>query len=314
MESNNFDFSAIVNIVRKNLLLFAVVGVIAVILSVVFSGPAFMEPRFKSVAVVYPYNINTYSDESETEQLLQLFEASSIRDTLIEKFDLWKRYGIEKGASKARFYLYQEYNERVVTSKTMYESVLLEVMDEDPNTAKLMADEILYQLNERIKRHRNTWGVGRAGSYKMQMEHQLALIDTLESRIAEISQENRVMDYEAQTRELVRAYVDELARSGNSNQSEEIENWLAELQQSGSLVQTLQMVNSYSAQQYGVLASKYLDWRAIGFEDINYLDVVVSPEVPDKKAWPVRWLVVMLSLVSALVLTLIVLAIGKFSK
>jgi len=314
MESNNFDFSAIVKIVRKNLWLFVVVGIIAVIISAIFSGPAFMEPKFKSVAVVYPYNINTYSDESETEQLLQLFEASAIRDTLIEKFDLWKRYEIEKGADKAKFFLYEEYNDRVVTSKTMYESVLLEVMDEDPDTAKLMADEILYQLNERIKRHRNQWGVSRAGSYRKQMEHQLALIDTLESRIAEISKEKRVLDYEAQTRELVRAYVDELARSGNSKQSEDIAIWLGQLQQSGSLVQTLQAVSDYSAEQYGVLASKYLDWRAIGYEDINYLDVVVSPEVPDKKAWPVRWLVVLLSLVSALVLTLIFLAIGKFGK
>ncbi len=314
MESNNFDFSAIVKIVRKNFRLFVVVGIIAVILSVVFSGPAFMEPKFKSVAVVYPFNINTYSDESETEQLLQFFEASAIRDTIIEKFDLWKRYGIQKGGDKAKFYMYEEYNDRVVTSKTMYESVLLEVMDEDPDTAKLMADEILDQLNERINRHRNRWGYQRAQSYKTQMEHQLALIDTLESRIATISKEKRILDYQAQTRELVKAYMDELGRSGNSDQTKEISSWLGELQESGSLVKTLQAVNEYSAEQYGILAEKYLDWRAIGFEELDYLDVVVSPEVSDKKAWPVRWLVVALSLVSSLVLTLIVLAIGKFSK
>ena len=78
MESKNFDFSSIIDIVRQNFKLFLIVGVIATVLAVVFSGPSFMKPRFKSVAVVYPLNINLYSEESQTEQMLQMFEASAI--------------------------------------------------------------------------------------------------------------------------------------------------------------------------------------------------------------------------------------------
>ncbi len=314
MESNKFDFVFIFRIIRENIKVFLLVGICVGILAIIFSGPTFMAPKFKSVAVVYPVNINTYSDESETEQLLQMFESSQIRDRIVEKYDLYKRYEIEPNQPNSKYYLYLEYADRVITSKTQYESVLLEVFDEDPEIAKAMADDILVFLNEGIRSFRNERGLSKSQSFKTQMDYHLTLIDSLEKRIQLISEDKMVLNYEAQTRELIRAYVLELSRNKNSETTKELRAWLQDLESSGSLVQTLQKVSEYSAEQYGILVEKYLDWRAIGYEDVSYLDVVVEPEVADKKSWPVRWLILASSLAVAMILTLFALAIAKYSK
>jgi hypothetical protein len=51
-----------------------VVGLAAAVLASVFSGPMFIKPRFKSTAVFVSSQYMAYSDESETEQIVQLLQ------------------------------------------------------------------------------------------------------------------------------------------------------------------------------------------------------------------------------------------------
>ncbi len=314
MESNKFDFVFIFRIVRENFKVFLLVGICVGILAVIFSGPTFMKPKFKSTAVVYPVNIESFSDESQTEQLLQVFESNSIKNHLIDKYNLYERYEIEPGVPSSKHYMNLEYNDRVVFSKTSYESVLLEVFDEDPEIAKSMADEVLLKVNETIRGIRNSWGQGRAESFKIQMDHQLDVIDSLEKEIQLITQEKRLFDYQAQSRELTRAYLAEVSKNKNSQTVEDLEEWIDNLGASGSRLKALQHVSEFAAEQYGFATEKYLYWMAKGDEDMDYMAVVVSPEVADKKSWPVRWLILASSIAVGMILTLFALAIVKYSK
>lgn len=311
MEQQNFDFSTIVTIIRKNIKVFIVVIIGSAILAVIFSGPSFLKPRFKSYAVVYPINIHTYSEESQTEQLLQMFQAGSIRDSIIEKFDLYKRYDIEKGQPSSKYYMYLEYNDRMVSSKTSYESVVLEVFDENPDTAKLMADEVLVQLDKKIRSFYNERGQRRSQAFKNQMDYQATVIDSIQQQIQQLGQEKGLVEYESQTRELMKGYIDAFAVNPNSERTEEMRKWLDDLQSSGSTFKSLQEISTVATEEYGQLTEKFLDWRAIGYENVTYMDVVVSPEVPDKKAWPVRWLILLLATTVASFVTLVILAAAK---
>ena len=86
----------------------AIVVVIAVsgIAAFIFSGPAFIKPKFKSTAVVYPSNLIPYSSETSTEQLLQLFNSEDIRNGIIQKFDLAAHYGIDSSENAFRSILF----------------------------------------------------------------------------------------------------------------------------------------------------------------------------------------------------------------
>jgi capsular polysaccharide biosynthesis protein len=311
MESKNFDFAWLVALIRRNIRLFIVVGVLAAIVGVVISLPVFMTPKFKSTAVVYPVNVITYSDESETEQLLQFFEASSIRDQVVEAFDLYERYEIDPEESGARFYLIEEYRDHVRVSKTQYESVRLEVIDEDPEIAKAMADMILQGVNEKFDETINERHQRRAESYELQLEFQRTVLDSLERMISGLSTENQILDYSSQTRELVRGYVEALKLDENNRSRKAIEEMLAQTQSKGNLVRMLQELSDKGAEQYDYMARLYLNHREMAQSDLNYIDVIVEPEVADKKFWPVCWLILVISVVVGVLVTLILLILFR---
>ena len=63
--NNFFDNQRILTLIWKRKFHFIIVGVIAVILWAIFSGPTFIKPKFKSTARIYPSNISEMSEESE---------------------------------------------------------------------------------------------------------------------------------------------------------------------------------------------------------------------------------------------------------
>jgi len=314
MESNNYNFTSLVRLVRENFLVFLVVGIVAAILGFIISLPSFMPPKYSSSAVVYPINLEPYSDESETEQLLQYFEASAIRDSLIAKFNLFGRYNIDPSSESARYYIIEEYNDRVVVNKTRYESVRLEVQDEDPVIAKEMADEILNQVTNKIRVEVNQWGMANANSYKKQLDYQQSVIDSIEVMARKLNVDNNLLDYTSQSRELMRGYIEYAGRGSKSPVLDTIQNWLKSSQETGSMVRMLQNMSYFASSQFDILSREYLFWRERAFSETEYLQVIVSPEVSDKKIWPVRWIILAVSVISALILTAVVLAISRSIK
>jgi len=313
MESKSFDFKWLIGVVKSNLRLFVLVAVLSAIVGVVISLPVFMTPKYKSTAIVYPTNIQIYADESETEQLLQFFEASSVRDSVIEKFDLYEVYEIDADQENSRFYLLEEYRDNVRVSKTKYESVLLEVTSEDPQLAKDMADEVILQVNNKYDYVINERSYLIAESFQKQLTYQKTVLDSLEALIGRISTENDVLDYGSQTRELVRGYVDALSQNGTAGVNKDLAQLITNTQEKGSLVRMLQNLSYMGTMQYDFLSKKYLEQKVLAEGDLTYTDLIVEPEVADKKFWPVRWLVLVITVISALLFTLVMVLLFKQS-
>jgi capsular polysaccharide biosynthesis protein len=311
MESKSFDFKWLIRVVKANLRLFLLVAVLSAIVGMVISLPVFMTPKYKSTAVVYPTNIELYADESETEQLLQFFEASSVRDSVIEKFGLYQVYDIEAEAENSRYYLLEEYRNNVRVSKTKYESVLLEVISEDPQLAKDMADEIIRQVNVKYDYVINDRSERVAQSFQKQIVYQKTVLDSLESLISRISIENDVLDYGSQTRELVRGYVDALSRNGTAGVNKDLAQLITNTQEKGSLLRMLQNLSYMGTQQHDYLSKKYLEQKVLAEGDLTYTDIIVEPEMADKKFWPVRWMVLVITTISALLFTLVMVLLFK---
>lgn len=313
MESKSFDFKWLIGVVKANLRLFLLVAVLSAIVGMVISLPVFMTPKYKSTAVVYPTNIELYADESETEQLLQFFEASSVRDSVIEKFGLYQVYNIEADAENSRYYLLEAYRNNVRVSKTKYESVLLEVISEDPQLAKDMADEIIRQVNVKYDYVINDRSERVAQSFQKQIVYQKTVLDSLESLISRISMENDVLDYGSQTRELVRGYVDALSRNGTAGVNKDLAQLITNTQEKGSLLRMLQNLSYMGTQQHDYLSKKYLEQKVLAEGDLSYTDIIVEPEMADKKFWPVRWMVLVITTISALLFTLVMVLLFKRS-
>jgi len=92
---NFFNSKNIVDILLKWKLHLAIIVVVTVAVSAIISSPLVITPLYKSYTVVYPSNISPYSDENETEQMVQILQSRDIRDSVIMKFDLARHWKID---------------------------------------------------------------------------------------------------------------------------------------------------------------------------------------------------------------------------
>lgn len=277
------------------------VGLLAVVLSAIFSGPTFIRPLYRSTAVVYPVNLTSYSIETRTDQLLQLLGSNSIRDSLIRRFDLPTRYRIDTTRPPGKFYLHSEYEDRVSITKTRYESVVIDVTDEDPRVARDMVVEVLRQTDLLARRLQREKSLELLAIAEREMRIERAKVDSVEQRLAELRKATGLLNYDAQTEEITRGYMRLLA-GGNPQGREEARNMLRTLGERGGEFRELTDLGNIFRYNYAGRLNEYQKALTDVTKELTYTNVVVGPEVADKKVFPIRWLIVLISLVSALLL------------
>ena len=295
----------LINIVKRWKLHLVVVAVIAFIASVIFSGPAFITPKYKSFAIVYHGNLIAYSTESSTEQMLQLLQSSYIRDEVVNQFRLAERYNIDTTSEQWQSDLFKRYEENVTIKKTEFESVEIDVLDKDPKLASAMVDSILRYLDVKARAlHRD-----KASEIVVIARNQLMLkkaeMDSMETMVQDLRGKYGMLDYMLQTKEVTRGYLKGLTAGRGGASMNEIKTMINNLQSKGGEYFELN-------EHLGRVRSTYDDLK-VGYEnalkDVNkeltYSNVVTHPIPADKKSYPIRWLIVTLSVAGSLLFSLL---------
>lgn len=310
--NNEFTFSGLIEVIRRNFKILLILTVVSAIVGAIFSGPQFIKPKYKSVAVVYPVNLFPYSIESETEQMMQIFEASEIRDFIIDKYDLYKHWDIDEDNKKARFFMLQTYGENVSINRTNYESSIVSVMDFDPDTAKLITDDILNQFNLKARE----LGQNKSKEFLIMSEEILKFqrnkIDSLAAYLDSLRMGKNILDYELQTQEVTQGYYRMLANGGGGNKINEAQMLLDNLKSYGGEFNELTVLMEYYLEDYSRWTIKRNEFYNDSHKKLTYLNIIEKPEVPVKKSYPVRW-VILLSVVMGTLLFAIVL-LSLFQK
>ena len=125
------------------------IGIGSILISFVFTLPIFMKPMFKAQTIIYPVNIETYSKETATEQMVQLLASEDVLIKLADAFNLYKHYNIDSAGAYPRFEMLKRLQENVSVSKTEYESIEISVIDENPIAAAAMCDSILSFVDQK---------------------------------------------------------------------------------------------------------------------------------------------------------------------
>jgi hypothetical protein len=276
---------------------------IAVVLAVIFSGSAFITPLFKSFAIVYPSNVSPYSDESETEQMMQILQSKDIRDSIIKKFDLAGHYGIDPNYQYYTSTLLWEYGKKIKISKTPYEAITIEVWDKEPKIACDMVNEILFQYNYKVRGlHKEKFGEV-VNNYRTVIDLKKIELDSLAQVAKELGVNYGLMDFPNQTREVMRAY---LSGGSSSSKSSETQRLKKNLEEKGGEREVLSNLMLAETKDYSNLKLDYD--RAILNYNRNYtfVNVLNKPFPADKKSYPVRWIIVVLAAVGTLIIAIIV--------
>ena len=276
---------------------------IAVVLAVIFSSSTFITPLFKSFAIVYPSNVSPYSDESETEQMMQMLQSKDIRDSIIKKFDLAGHYGIDPNYQYYMSTLLWEYGKKIKISKTPYEAITIEVWDKDPKLACDMVNEIMFQYNYKVRGlHKEKFGEV-VNNYRTVIDLKKIELDSLAQMAKELGVNYGLMDFPNQTREVMRAY---LSGGGSASKSNEIQRLKKNLEEKGGEREVLSNLMLAETKDYSNLKLDYD--RAILNYNRNYtfVNVLNKPFPADKKSYPVRWIIVVMAAFGSLIIAIIV--------
>ncbi len=303
---NYFSNTSFVNLMlkwRKHLAVIAVVGAIA---GAVFSGPRFITPLYKSEAIAYPANINSYSEESETEQMLQILQSQDIVDSMIAKFNLAVHYKINPAYKYYQTALLTEYHQNIKIGKTPYEAISILVKDKDPQQAADMAMQILKYYDQKIALLHKGKSLEVIHMYELQLASKKRHIDSLQNRLSVLGREYGLIDYSAQSEEIMKGYLRTVYGSNGANINTK---GVLELKENiekhgGELLTLLEMIQG-EARTYVEMKTELEQTQRFYNAQLTYSNVISKPFPADKKAFPVRWIVVSLSAFGAFLLALL---------
>ncbi len=269
---------------KKTLLLIFGISVIG---SVIFSGPFFIKPLFKSSATLFPINILPYSEESKTEQMLQLLTSEELHLKIIDSLNLYKHYGINKDEIFAVEKILEKFNKRVNIKRTQFESVKIDVSDKEPLQSFRIINGIIYFYNQFSLElfHKKAREILAIKEYDYLLKKKE--VDSLYENISSLIKESGLQEYNI---------LKEMVRGGFN----------VFLTPSGSIKNQLFAEKSFDIYFYqNILENEILSLNELKNEYENALldtkknlvfaDIISAPRIPNKKSYPIRWFIVLIS-------------------
>lgn len=286
-----------------------VVAAVATVLSALFSSPFVITPKYKSFAVLYPANIIPMGTETPTEQMLQVLESDNIRDSIVELYHLFETYEINPTAASAQTDLIREYQGNITFRKTEYESVVIEVMDADPVQARDIVSSIIFYFNRKERSLQKEKAMELVKILDEQVSKKKAEMDSMEAVLTGLRQEYGILDYSLQTEYATERYLEVISTPGKQSGAKEIEPLLNALKEKGGEFMALNEHLWRIRGGYNDLKEQLEAAVRDVEKNLTYCNVITNPVVADKKAYPIRWLIVVVSVLGTLLMTFLFLSV-----
>lgn len=291
-------------------------GILAIVVSAIFSSSTFIKPKFKSTALIYPSNnIYVFSDESQSEQMLEIINSLDIKLRTIDVFNLGEVYKISKDEPQYLTYMLAEFNDNVKFKKTEYETVEISVLDIDPQRACNMCDSIIRFVDEKIGLMHKIKHDEVAAIAKKDYVFISHKVDSLEEKLNFFRTEYQILDYRTQAEEITKGMVKVLAdQQKNSSGGKELAQWLKNLSEKGGEYEILDKQQNKLISQKDSIMKVYDQSVSSANKKIIYGQRVQNPIPADKKSYPVRSLILLISTFSALFFALLVVLLIENKK
>ncbi len=302
---NIFSNLNLVKIMIKWRLHMLIIIILAIALSVLFSCPWFIKPKYKSSAVLYPSNLIPYSSETPTELMLQIFKSDEVRDSLIEKFNLESHYDIDKNNKYYYSNVVKEFESNVDIRKTEYESVVIDILDSDPQLACKMVKEMVNLFNKKAIGMQREKSLEVLKIKQNQLDQKQNEIDTLQKKLDVLRVKYGILDYNIQTKESMRAYFKMISERRTVNENP-ITSTIENLEtKGGDFILTSDMLSAATA-SYHKFKEEYDNAYKDVTKVLTYSNYVSSPLPADKKSYPVRWLIVLVTTVTTIIFAFVI--------
>lgn len=330
-ENRDFDSSSLGMFLfswRKPLI---IVILSAAILASVFSSPWFVTPLYKSSVVLFPVSSNSVSralltdqpaansdilefgEDEQTEQMLQILSSSQIRDKVVKKFDLLNHYKIKPTSKYKNTELNRRFENNINFRRTDFMAVKITVLDNDPQMAADIANtisELFDSTKNAMQKERAVKGFLIVEREYEQLRNEIAVMeDSLRS-----IREKGVYDYESQSEMLNRQLAIEIAR-GNTIGIRALDDKLSLLAKYGGTYVSLRDMLEHEKKQLSYLKARYEEAKVDAHENLPQKFIVETAYKAEKKSYPIRWIIVLVSTISAfLISVLVIISLERISK
>lgn len=306
--SEYFDNTNIVKIVQNYQKQLLIICSAALILSGLFSAPWFIKPKYKSTAVLYPANIIAFGSETPDEQMVQVFQSDDIKTQIADEFNLYETYGIDTTNVKSyKTKLIREFNDNITINKTELVSVKIEALHPTPIVARDIVNRMIELFNQKERNLQKEKAMEVVTILKKQLNDKRMEMDSMDVMVRDIRVKYGILDYALQTE-----YATEGALISSPMQKaneQEVKTMLKNLQDKGGEFVALNEHLWRIRGTYNDLKVQYENALRDVEKNLTYCNVVTSPFVADKKSYPVRWLIVVVSTLSSLLFSLIVISV-----
>lgn len=307
---------------RKSVL---IILIAAALLAVLFSSPLFITPLYKSTAILYPTSSNSISkvlisttfqsnndimnfgESEQTEQMLQVLNSNRIRDKVMERYHLMEHYGIKPDSRYPYTKLNRLYDSRIKFRRTEYNAVKITVLDSDAELAATMANDIAELFDTTMNAMQKEVAVKAFKLVETEYNSLCAEMAALEDSLNTLRKLG-VFDYEAQAEMLSQQLAVELGKS-NTQGVKNIQNQLDILAEYGGAYYAISEKLDHDRLQLSLVKTKYEEAKVDATEDIPHKFVVTSAFKAEHKSYPIRWIIVTVTVVATFLLLLLLLAV-----
>jgi hypothetical protein len=146
--------------------------------------------------------------------------------------------------------------------------------------------------------------------------HQLAQrkkeLDSVNVLLQNLRANYQLLDYGTQVKEFTKGYIKSINSSGGGN-FKNINLMINNLQEKGGEFYTLTRVYDGILNSYNATKVEFDNTLTDLNKELTYTSEITSPIVADKKSYPIRWLIVLVSVMSANLLLFVVLLLKEKS-
>lgn len=303
--------------------LLIIVTIVTAIISIVVS--LLLVPLYESRVVLLPAStqslskallsevagpkkdIMEFGEEEQAEQLLQILHSSIIRDKIVSKYDLYNHYEISPNDRYRQTKLIKKYNKLVKFRRTKFMAVEIVLRDKDPQLAADMANDIAAILDTVVN--------------KMQQERSQKAFEIVENTYFELKKDierredslrwlrsKGVLDYESQAERLYEALSKELSK-GNLQGIKALRAELDTLAKYGGAYVSIRDALEHDKKQLSLLRMRYEEAKIDAHSFIPHKFVVDRAYKAERKVYPIRSLIVIVSVLSSVFFTIVILLI-----
>lgn len=326
MEFNSTNLFVLIYKWRKPLI---IIPLIAAVLAYVFTRPFFIRPLYKSSVILFPSTTNSLSkallpqqngfsnedflefgSEEQAEQLLQILNSGEIRDSIVQKFDLMKHYGIKEDAKYKRTTLFKRYKNNISFTRTQFMSVDIEVLDTDADTAAMMANEIARLADKARRRVQHDRAYQGLQIVKSEYDRIKDEVQAKQDELTNLRYKG-VHDYEGQSAVLSEQLAVALIENPNAKAVKQLENKLDTLAKYGGQYVSLRDELVLLKEEEIKLKTKYEQTKVDVEAQLPTTFKVDTAYPAERKSYPKGLLITLITAFSAFVFTLVVILISQ---